>query len=305
MPLKREIKSRGLRYLGFTNFDAADAAALKRRFHFHDLDLEDCQSEQERPKIDEYEKYLFLVFQIPVYDNHSQLVETAEVNIFIGTNYLVVNHDNDIPWFKQMAKSLETPRGRKEYMSHGAGYFLYRIVEGLFESNFKVLDRLQRELRHLEREIFTNQEMRDRLEDIMRLKKSIITFRRTIAPQRSVVSQLEHKNKKFLQEDLEVYFDDVVDVIEKVWQSLEILKETAETLESTNENLISHYTNNTMKILTIMSVVMLPLTFITSLYGMNIGLPYENNPQAFSYVIGGMSGLLIFMLGLFYYKRWL
>ncbi len=305
MSLNAEIKSKGVRYLSFTDFDEKDNKYLSKNFDFHELDIEDCMSEQERPKIDEYDDYLFIVVQIPRYDKRHELVEVSEVNLFVGQDYLILNHDSDISWVKRFERELDTDQGKEEYMSHGTGYLLYKVIEGLFESRYRVLDKLNREMRTLEKEIFTTHEMKDRLKDIMKLKKSIITFRRTISPQRAVISQLEHKNKKFLHDDLEVYFDDVVDAVEKIWQTLELMKETVDTLESTNENLISHYTNHTMRLLTIISVVMLPLTFITGLYGMNIGLPLEGDPNAFKFVIGGMVSLSVVMLLVFRYKRWL
>lgn len=305
MPIKTQISYKKTRYLTFVDFNAKDAEYLKKNFRFHKLDLDDCQSEQERPKIDEYDKYLFIVLQVPFYNNRKQTIETSEVNIFIGQNYLVLAHDDEIEWIKALRKKLTTMKSKKRYMGNGTGYFLYEIVEGIFSSTFKVLDKLQREIRSLEKEVFETREQRDWLEDILHLKKSIITFRRTILPQRSVISQLEHKNKKFLNENLEVYFDNVVDEIEKIWQQLEIMKETVDTLESTNESLLAHYTNNIMKILTIISVILLPLTFITGLYGMNIGLPLENNPEAFWMIIFGMGGLAVLMLIIFRWKRWL
>jgi len=305
MALQTEIKSKGLQYLSFVDFDEKDSAFLKKTFKFHELDLEDCASEQERPKIDEYDDYIFIVLQIPRYDKRHEVVDVSEVNLFVGMDYLVLSHDDDINWLKNFETALKTREGREDYLSLGTGYLLYKIIEGLFESRYRVLDHLNRQMRVLEKEIFTTHEMKDRLKDIMRLKKSIITFRRTIAPQRSVISQLEHKNKKFLKNDLEVYFDDVVDAVERIWQTLELMKETVDTLESTNENLISHYTSDTMRLLTIISVVMLPLTFITSMYGMNIGLPFDDDPHAFTLVVGGMLSLSITMLLIFRYKRWL
>lgn len=305
MAIQTEIKSKNLQYLGFTDFDEKDARFLAKNFKFHELDLEDCMSEQERPKIDEYDDYIFIVIQIPRFDKRYNTVDVSEVNLFIGMDYLVLSHDDDITWLKNFEKELQTTEGKNQYMSLGTGFLLYKIIEGLFESRYRVLDRLNRHMRTLEKEIFHTHEMKDRLKDIMRLKKSIITFRRTIAPQRSVISQLEHKNKKFLKDDLEVYFDDVVDAVERIWQTLELMKETVDTLESTNENLISHYTNNTMRLLTIISVVMLPLTFVTSMYGMNVILPFGEDPHAFTFVVSGMLSLSVFMLLIFRYKKWL
>ena len=126
-----------------------------------------------------------------------------------------------------------------------------------------------------------------------------------MAPQRGVVAQIEHKNKKFLPHSLEVYFDDAVDKIEKIWSSLENMKELIESLQDTNESIISHTTNNVIKILTVFSVVMLPLTFLTGLYGMNVALPGAESGAIFMVLTGVMIGIVLTMLGFFKYKRWI
>jgi magnesium transporter len=143
------------------------------------------------------------------------------------------------------------------------------------------------------------------LKDILNIKKNIIVFRRVIAPQRSVIAQIEHKNKKFLPESLEIYFDDVVDKIEKIWNSLENLKELVASLQETNESIISHTTNNVIKILTIFSVVMLPLTFLTGLYGMNVALPMADRTETFFMLTALMVLVVATMLGFFKYKKWM
>ncbi len=138
----------------------------------------------------------------------------------------------------------------------------------------------------------------------MMLKKNIITFRRIIQPERPVISSLEHKNKKFLPETLEVYFDDVVDKIEKQWSSLDSLKEVADTLQDANESLISHRSGETIKVLTIFSVIMLPLTLITGLFGMNVALPQSENPTAFLGIAGIMLAIALAMFTYFRWRKW-
>ena len=125
-------------------------------------------------------------------------------------------------------------------------------------------------------------------------------------PQRTVIAQLEHKNKKFLSDDLDVYFDDVVDKIEKIWGNLETLKEFVSSMHATNESFLSHNINNVMKVLTVFSVIMLPLTFITGVYGMNIAtIPLLDNPFSFYIISALMVGIIIFMLVVFKWKKWI
>ena len=191
-------------------------------------------------------------------------------------------------------------------MEKGPGYFLYMIINDLFASGLPLLDDLNQQLEELEKDVFDHDYSKDRLKDILLLKKDIINFRRIIMPERSIIAQLEHKNKKFLPENLDVYFDDIVDMIEKMWNNLENLQELVDSLQETNESIISHNTNNVIKVLTIFSVIMLPLTLITGFYGMNLkGLPFESYGHPVAAVSGILLSIVIMMIGYFKYKKWL
>lgn len=281
-------------------------AKLGQEFKFHDLDIEDCLSDNQRAKIDEYDDYLFIILHIPYYDRRHQRVLSEEVDIFIKNDTLITVHWGSIKALTDLFDSTKkSPSMKKAMMGAGTGFLLYEILDHLFESNFPMLDKIERNLKSLERDVFTLSQQRDMLKDILNVKKNIITFRRVIAPQRRVVAQIEHKNKKFLPEALEIYFDDVVDKVEKIWGTLENLKELIESLQDTNESIISHTTNNVIKILTVFSVVMLPLTFLTGLYGMNVGLPGAGEPYIFYVILGAMAGVVLGMLAFFKYKRWI
>ncbi|MBP7670857.1 magnesium transporter CorA family protein [Candidatus Gracilibacteria bacterium] len=280
--------------------------SLQRTYKFHPLDLEDCLSESQRPKIDDYDDYIFMVLHIPIRSGRARHIKTSEVNIFIGPDFVITLHDNDPTIKKLFAECQENRKTREEYLAKGPGYFLYMLTDDLFGSCFPLLDSLGKNINDLESEVFDPDHSRDRLKDILMLKKDIINFRRMIIPQRAIVAQLEHKNKKFLPDNLDVYFDDVVDKIEKVWNNLENLQELTASLQETNESIISHNTNNIIKILTLFSVVMLPLTVITGFYGMNIiGLPFAEHGQA-TLIIGGLLfGVMVTMFAYFRFRRWI
>jgi len=158
----------------------------------------------------------------------------------------------------------------------------------------------------LEQEVFSLEYTKDRLKDILLLKKDLINFRRIIMPQRAVIAQLEHKNQKFLPEKLEVYFDDIVDKIEKIWNNIENLQELTTSVQESNESIISHNTNNIIKTLTILSVIMLPLTFITGFYGMNIhGLWYAESTNSVWLVAGLIAFVAFAMILYFKMRKWM
>lgn len=294
-----------LQWLDITEPTEKTLDFLREKYGFHELDLEDCLSEHQRPKIDEYDDYLFIVLQFPFYDKRRKRVVSEEVDIFIGQDFLITLHDGNLKALIDLVRQCEDEKAScKEIMSQGTGYLLYVIIRGLFNSVFPLLDDLARSLSAIERDIFEGVQQ-DLVKDILWLKKDVINCRRIISPQRAVVAQLEHKNKKFLPEDLEVYFDDVVDKIEKMWSTLENQKELTETLNDTNEALISHQTNRVIKMLTVFSVILMPLTVVTGFFGMNVGLPQAERELAWLGIAGGMLAVVAIMLIFFKWKRWL
>lgn len=303
--MQRSLTLEKLTWIDVEDPDAETLLALKEKYGFHELDIEDCLSENQRSKVDEYNDYLFTILHIPFYDKRKQRMVGEEVDIFIKTNLLITVHWGGLKslndFYDRLEKSLAE---RKKMMQHSSGYLLYEIADHLFGSLFPLLDSIELNVSTLEQEAFTGGQ-KDMLKEILNTKKNIIAFRRIMAPLRTVVAQLEHKNKKFLPESLEVYFDDVLDKVEKIWSNLENLKELIESLQDTNESLISHTTNNVIKTLTVFSVVMLPLNLLAGMYGMNVHLPFASHPLIFFFLGGGMILILMIMLIFFRIKRWL
>lgn len=301
------IRHKGLTWMNITNPTRAVLDKLKEKYKFHELDISDCLSERQRSKIDEYEQYLFIILHFPFYNRRTKRVETDEVKIFIGQDYVINVHRGLLKPLEDIYEEIKPPSKRAPYMAKGSGYLLYKIISHLFDTCFPILDDIEDDISDVEKDLFASEtKQKDRLKDILELRKDIITFTRTILPQRSVVAQLEHKNKKFLPHNLEVYFDDVVDKIEKIWNNLENMKALVISLQEINESVISHESNNVMKTLTIFSVIMLPLTFITGLYGMNvINLPQAENPASFGFILLGMGAIAFAMLVFFKIKNWI
>lgn len=302
---KIKFQEKNFTWVDIQHITESEAAYLKKNYHFHDLDLDDCLSKIQRPKIDEYPDYLFIVLHVPKKNRSGQIVN-QEIDIFIGPTYVVTIHEGHNHIRKLFSKFKTTKTLKKEYMGKGSGHFLYMILDDLFDNCFPLLDDLTKQVDSLEHDVFAVNKTKDRLKDILLLKKDIINFRRIIIPQRAIIAQLEHKNKKFLPDNLDVYFDNIVDKIEKMWNNLENLQELVASLQETNESIISHNTNNIIKILTVFSVVMLPLTFITGFYGMNVqGLPLVDGQRDVAVISIVLLSVTATMIGFFRYKKWI
>lgn len=303
---KLKFKDSNLTWVSINNATEKEIKGLHRTYKFHHLDLEDCLSDNQRPKIDDYDDYLFIVLHAPKKPNRRKHIIIDEVDIFVGQNFVITLHNDNQILNKVFDKCKKRAGIKEEYMQKGAGYFLYMVINDLFAAGLPLLDDLHKQMNEMEKDVFDHDYSKDRLRDILLLKKDIINFRRIIMPERSIIAQLEHKNKKFLPENLDVYFDDVVDMIEKMWNSLENLQELVDSLQETNESIISHNTNNVIKVLTLFSVIMLPLTFITGFYGMNLqGLPLAESSYSVAFVSAFILSIAVLMIGFFKYKDWL
>ncbi|HUC07657.1 MAG TPA: magnesium transporter CorA family protein, partial [Solirubrobacterales bacterium] len=244
---------------------------------------------------------------LPVFDRAAKRLGAGELDLFVGPDFLVTIPNQPlqpVEYLFERCRSKEELRER--LFSRGAGYLLYRLVDDAFDYCFPMLRKVGNKLDALEEEIFSGRS-EEIVRDISNAKQEIINFRKVIRPQRPVLRDLEKVKGRYLASDidLEIYFDDIVDAHERIWDMLENYKEVIEALEETNESVISHRLNDVLRVLTVMSVVFLPLTLIASIWGMNVRVPGEENMTAFWVVVGMMVVLLLGMVGYFRRRGWL
>jgi magnesium transporter len=299
------VEHDGLRWINIERPGPLEQGWLEEHFEFHPLDYEDIRSRNQRPKIDEYDDYLFIVLHFPVFDKKIGRLNGEELDIFIGPDYLITLPNAPLqPVEYLFERSRANEDFRDQMFSKGPGYLLYKIVDESFDYCFPMLRKIGGKLERLEEEIFLGRG-EDIVRDISNTKQEIINFRKVMRPQRTVLGDLERTKQRFLAEDLEIYFDDVVDASERIWDMLENYKEVVEALEDTNESLISHRLNNVLRVLTSISVVMLPLTLIASIWGMNVAVPGKDSIHAFWIIIAVMFCVLVGMLVFFRRRGWL
>jgi magnesium transporter len=306
-PNVEQIDAEGLRWVNIEQPGAPERAWLEEHFDFHALDLEDVLSRNQRPKIDTYDEYLFIVLHFPIFDPSVGRLGTGELDLFVGPGFLITLPNQPLQPVEYLFERCRSKEElREQLFSRGAGYLLYRIVDDSFDYCFPMLRKIGNKLDALEAEIFEGRS-EEMVRDISNAKQEIINFRKVIRPQRPVLRDLESVKQRYLAQDLdlEIYFDDIVDAHERIWDLLENYKEVVEALEETNESLISHRVNDILRVLTAISVIVLPLTLIASLWGMNVGVPGEGDDEAFYAVCGVMLAVLVGMLGYFRKRGWL
>lgn len=303
---EEQIRSGRLVWRNFSSPDLATLETLQKEYGFHELDLEDCLSKTEAPKIEEYKDYVFIVFHFPVKDPKTDHITIVQLNVFIGQDYLITLANNSVKRLADFFDGLkENSKERQKIFKKGSGYLLYLLMDELFDVYNSFLAQLMRSLREIEEDIFEGSIMKDRLYDIMIVKRQIINLKRAITPHTPIILTIERLHKRFMNKELELYFDDVADKINRARNGLESMNETIETLHQANESLTSHNTNRVMKILTIFSVTLLPLTLLSGIYGMNIDLPFSGHPYAFFIVLGLMLLTMLSLLTFFRMKKYL
>ena len=232
-------------------------------------------SRNQRPKIDVYDDYLFIVLHFPVFDPAAGRLGTGELDLFVGPGYVVTIPNQPLQPVEYLFERCRAKEElREQLFSRGSGYLLYRLVDDSFDYCFPMLRKIGNKLDALEDDIFEGRS-EEVVRDISNVKQEIINFRKVIRPQRPVLRDLEKVKQRYLATDLdlEIYFDDIVDAHERIWDMLENYKEVVEALAETNESVISHRVNDILRVLTSISVIVLPLTLIASIWGMNVGVP--------------------------------
>jgi magnesium transporter len=311
-PRVEQIDAAGLRWVNIERPGALERAWIEEHFDFHALDIEDVLSRNQRPKIDVYDDYLFIVLHFPIFDPAAGRLGTGELDLFVGPGYVVTIPNQPLQPVEYLFERCRTKEElREQLFSPGSGYLLYRLVDDSFDYCFPMLRKIGNKLDALEDDIFEGRS-EEVVRDISNVKQEIINFRKVIRPQRPVLRDLERVKQRYLATDLdlEIYFDDIVDAHERIWDMLENYKEVAEALAETNESVISHRVNDILRALTAISVIVLPLTLIVSFFGMNVGLPGGGDPSSgasvsFWVILAVMVALLVGMVGYFRRRGWL
>ncbi len=304
-PRISELSAEGLTWVHGERPGALEVTYLAERFGFHELDIEDVLSKRQRPKIDEYPDYLFVVLHFPFYDKTVRRLNAAELDVFLGPDFLITLPNVELlPVAHLFRRSEDDADLRQDLFSKGSGYLLYHVLDDLFDYCFPILDKIGAKLDQIEPAIF-EERSEDVVRDISNAKQEIIAYRKIIKPERSTLRVLERSTQRFLPEELELYFDDIVDASERIWDLLDNYKEVIEGLESTNESFISHNQQYRLQLLTVVTVILLPLTLIASIFGMNVQVPGEGESAPFWIIVGVLVGVGLGLLALFRWRRWL
>ncbi len=300
------MEASNLRWVDMVHPGAEQLGMLREQYNFHPLHLEDVLSYLQRPKIDDNPEagYVFLVLHFPVFDKANRVAVASEIDIFAGRDFVITMHDGKLKPLARLVRTASDEQHRAQLMERGSGYLLYRIIEALISSCFPMLYRVDQNLDRIEANIFTRNAA-SMVEELSFVRRDIIALRRILRPNINVVRSLEVRERTFLRVDEEVYFGDLTDGLNKLWDMLEEQYELIEGLNATLDSLTSHRINQEMKIFTLISVMVLPMTLFASILGMNVDIPFAEADWALPAAISVMLLMGIALFAFFRWKRWI
>lgn len=301
------IEHGGLRWVNIERADDNEVAWLHQNFEFNALHLEDVTGRLQRPKIDDYEDYLFIVLHFPVYSKADRTTMPGEIDIFVGKDYIVTVHDGNLRPLNKLYEQCRNNSGKRYgVLGRTTAFALYKIIDVLVDYCFPIVSKLSEKIEDIDEQIFNKTQSSNTILEISILRRDILAIRRIIRPQIPILANLERRKLAVAEdEDLEAYFSDITDHISKIWDSLEEFKDIIDGLSSTYDSLATHQLNQVIKALTIISVMMLPLTLISGLFGMNVPVPFQSDNIAFYGILIFLVILAVGMLAFFRLRKWL
>lgn len=294
-------------WIDIQNPTSKDILYLKNNFNLDTLVLDEFTSPSQRPRAQEFDNCLYLVMHIPIFDRLKRVTSPGELDIVITKDHLITSHIGDNLPLKSIVKEFtENEIAKKNSMSDTTGLLLYFILEKLLDSCFPKIDHINEQLNEIEKQIFNGNE-RGMVKETSLVKRDILAFRRTLKPQRSILESLVQKHYVLLDENLNKYFQELIGINIRVWNALENTKEVIESLEETNNAMVSYQINEAMRFLTSISLITFTLSVTVGVFGM---APFESfsiakNPITFWVILLFMALTATFLLIFFKRKKWL
>ena len=272
---------------------------LGKYYKLHPLIIEDIINTNQRPKIDEYQDYLFIVAKM-LYHKEDGILENEHISIVIGKDYVLTFQEADGDVFDAIRERLTNDKGRLR--NNGPDYLVFAILDSIIDNYFVVIEEISDKIETLEEQLFTAQPNDDITFEIQELKRTVLRIRRAVFPLREVIGRLEKIDSTLIQEKTLNYIRDLYDHIIQVSENIEIYREMTWGLMDMYMTTISNKMNEVMKVLTIMASIFIPLTFMAGIYGMNFEYMPELQWKYSYFVLWGLM-ILVFLGMILYFKR--
>ncbi len=307
-----EVANNGFRWVNVVKPTKEDMKALGQEFHFHELNLDDCLSKIQIPKIDRYDDHVFIILHFPT-TGQDKLPRSAQLAAFIGHNYLVTVHQGELRLLVELFEQCkQSDKARLEFMGKSAGHLFHSIVDILADDLLNIVRKIVGNIEDIEDIVFDKQA--DAANEISYIRREVTMLRRIVIPLRRTLSIVTRDIKRFSDQDLTLYFDDVNDHIDNVIDTIEESKETIEIYKDTDFMHATDRSNKILAVLTIIFTLSMPVTIMSSLYGMNVDIPTLSEPDSqaflgrhatFIIIVAASTAAAGAMLAYFHKIRWI
>lgn len=282
---------------------------LEESYLFHELNIQDCLSKIQIPKIDRHEDYIFVILHFPTISKQDSIPRSTQLAIFVGFDYLITIQQGELRALTEMFEYCKVnEKQRNSFMGTSSGYLLHSIVDLLVDDLLHILMKLKGNLEDIEDVVFDDKHATPK--EIALLRREITTLRRIVIPLKRIVLDFSKGIQKFSEEDLTLYFDNVKDHIDKVIEVLEESKETIEIFKDTDFMLSTEKSNKILAVLTILFTLSIPAAVIAPYYGMNVNLPggIETGSPVFlghytSFILLVIAAIVPAIIMMWYFKR--
>ncbi|HEA29244.1 MAG TPA: magnesium/cobalt transporter CorA [Leeuwenhoekiella sp.] len=272
---------------------------LGAHFKLHPLILEDIVDTNQRPKIDEYPEYLFVVFKMLYFDSQG-VFTTEHISLVLCKGHVITFQESDGDVFDSLRQRIANAKGR--IRNAGSDYLMFAIMDAVVDHYFIMTEAMSDRIETLEDQLFLSHTENDITQEIQELKREVLRIRKAVYPFREVVSRIEKLDNTLIDERTDTYLRDLHDHVAQVAESVEIYREMTWGLMDMYMTTISNRMNEVMKVLTIVSSIFIPLTFMAGIYGMNFdNIPELHYDNGYYYLLGAM--VIVFLVLLWYFKR--
>lgn len=301
------VTYKGLTWVHIERPSKREAEHLAQSYpFFHKLNLEDVLSRVQSPKVDEYEEHIFVVLHFPAFVDRARPALASEVDFFVGRDFLVtVDCSGNLRGLCEMfSRCRDEADTRSNLMGLGPGSLFYRIVDPLVDSCFPVVEQVIGNIERLEGTVF-KAPVPQTVRDTMLARRDMLSLQRTLRPDHAVMKVLEEGHRPFLGEGLDAYFSDIGDHLNRMVNSLDEYEEVVEGLSEAGNWLTSHRMQETVRVLTIFMAVIMPLSLVTGIFGMNIRLPFGVAEGGSWVALGIILGFMMLLAAgtLFFFRR--
>lgn len=299
---QRPVDAAGLLWVDVQDPEPADLALLRRAFGFHPLALEDVVKRSQRPKIDRYDSYEFIVlYDVQLVTDGSGL-ELSQVGIFMAPRYVVTTHHGTVQPIVDLYRRWQEYPGLVE--PHPLGFLLYNLADGLVDGYFPVADRLEARIDDLEAELF-GQVTTETLRKLLRLREELIVLRRIVGPERDIFNILTRRDHPVIDESTAAFFNDIYDHLLRIAETLDTYRELLSGALDVYVSQQSNKLNVVVKRLTAITLVLMVVTAVTGFFGMNVGFPGRDEPLGLQEAVAAMVVLGLGAWGLARRQEWL